>query len=254
MSLYDTHLPYYILSFLSSMPLRFLTLNTLELIIREMLRVFDIDVAVLGGGEPLLDESVLDVVNMLKEFSISVKVLTNGFYLREFIEKAKLDSKDAIIVSLKALDRDLYRTITGKHNDVVISNILHVVENSTVPLYIEVVHVPDLVDVPEIVHIAEWVKSLRRSVKLIIDAYVPVPGLSLRRPSEKDRLRVCEALSRVGVDFLYRGPDVRWRVWGGYVISRGVRIGFNEELNGNVHLVFPSLKISDVMSVPVSEK
>ncbi len=254
LSLYDTHLPRYILSILEKFPIRFLKEQDLKTLLRELTRVFDVNIAILGGGEPLLDRSVSRVIKILREYSINIGILTNGFYVKDLVEKTELSNKDFIVVSLKALSRDLYKAITGEYNDIVLSNIAYLIKHVRIPLYIEVVHVPELVDVDEIVRIARWARSLSSSVKLIIDAYVPVPGLRYRRPSQIDVVKICRHLSRMGITYLYRGVETNRYAHGGYVISRGVRIGFSDEVDGNIHLVFPVLKIKDVMSVPVSEK
>ncbi len=248
-SIYDTHLPNYIIKILENQEIKFLNLKDFEKLIQEVLNVFDVDVVSLGGGEPTIDKNLINVVNILKKHNLKIRLLTNAYLLNEeYIKKLVhhgFDENDIIIVSIKAIDSIKHKLITGIENSTVLSNVKKIY-GMGLNLIIETVYVPELLTVEDIVNLAKWIsENLNSEISLIIDPYVPIPKQSFRTPTLKE------------LDFLikhvreYLGSAVCRQLstefsHGGYVLCRGIKVGFNSKLIGNIHLVHPELTISKV--------
>lgn len=69
----------------------------------------------IGGGEPLLREDIIDVVQCFRKNDIRVRILTNGLLLKEdMIKKLKKVGVEDISISLDTLNPEKYQYITGK--------------------------------------------------------------------------------------------------------------------------------------------
>jgi len=85
-----------------------LPLNQL-LLSRENINSFNISRIVLSGGEPTLANNLLKIISYYKQFSLSIRLISNGISLTpKKVEKlSKLGIKE-FVISINALDYDLY--------------------------------------------------------------------------------------------------------------------------------------------------
>ncbi len=206
----------------------------------EILDTYNIDRIVLGGGEPLLDPNICHIIKLLRKSNASLVLLTNCYLLDDYVELPSLFNYDDIIVaSIKCIDPVKHREITGKSPRRALKNILMLYNKYTVNLKIETVFVPELVDVPDIVKLAEWIEKNMPDIELIIDMYIPVPGLPYRRPDEDDTRRLLDELSKVNIKISLRKPrQVQSR---GRVVYNGRLVMSNYKTDDIIHLVHPTI-------------
>jgi len=75
---------------------------------------FGIKTVKLTGGEPTLRRDLIQIIKLLKEIGIKeVSMTTNGVLLSNLAYKLKEAGLDRVNVSLHALDRELFKEITG---------------------------------------------------------------------------------------------------------------------------------------------
>ncbi len=244
LSIYDTHLPSYILNLLHKEELKFLKISEFEELIKELNKDFEINYAVLGGGEPSLDPNLPRIINFLKKYDIKVRMLTNGYLLNnnylDKLCKSKFDINDKIIISIKSIINDKHKLITGKDVDVVLSNVKSMY-NRKLSISIETVHIPQLNDFEDIEELAKWIsQNLDSEIELIIDPYVPIPKLEFRSPSPEERFKAYTYAKKWLNNVTYRLLKVDDRNGnGGYIVQKGIRIGWRERILGNIHLIYP---------------
>ena len=98
---------------------------------------------------------------------------------------------DEANISIKTLRDDIHLDHCGVPSSVVQSNVRTAYENG-VKLDASSVLIPGLIDVEEILRIAEFVSSVDDSIPYHIIGYIPVPGAPWRRPSFEE-IRRAEA-------------------------------------------------------------
>jgi len=246
-SIYDTHLPDYILKILEYREVEFLNLKDFEKLINEILNVFDINIVTLGGGEPTLDKNLPYVVKILKDYGLRIRLLTNAYLLNDYYVEKLLSygfsHDDHVVVSIKAIDPVKHKLITGIDNSKILSNVKKMY-NMKLNLIIETVYVPGLLTVNDIVNLAKWIsKNLKSEITLIIDPYIPVPNLPFRKPKPEGLHNVVKSARKYLHNVMSRQLSTNIR-FGGYVIHKGVKVGFNREILGNIHLIYPSINFA----------
>jgi len=246
LNIYDTHLPDYILKLLEKQNIQFLTISNLEKLIKDLVIEFDVKYAILGGGEPTIDKYLPEIVRILKSYNISIRLLTNAYLLSKDYLMKLIDNdfkiSDLIVVSIKALNPDKHRFITGIDNSKILENVKLMYELG-ISISIETVYVPELITFDDIVNLAKWIKeNLNHKIPLIIDPYVPIPELPYRKPTIKELNIIERICSKFLSNVIVRGLSLK-NEYGGYIIHKGVKIGWNSFLIGNVHLIYPTLNI-----------
>ncbi len=243
LSPYDTHLPREILTLLESRPIRPLNLENLKRLLSLVYDAFDVKTSVLGGGEPTIDRGLLRIIEFLKRRGTSIRLLTNGILLNVKSLKRVLNEDDVIIISVKALDRERYRRITGTDAlDKVLKNIYDAY-NAGLNIILEVVFARPLINIGDIIEIAKWISTcLDPNVMLIIDKYVPVPNVDLQRPNDMEVRSAYEGARAYLKNVIIR-PSKGNKTIGGYVVYNGVRVAWCWRCIGDIHLIYPPLPL-----------
>ena len=240
-SIYPMCLPGNVLKTLDGRPVTCLTLHGFNSVIKDLLRKHDVSNAILGGGEPLMHRSTVAVIRALKDFGLSLRLLTNGCYLGKYIQDLKASGfgvDDRVVVSIKAMDERKHEYITGAGNSVILRNVVEAYRRG-LNIVIETVYVPGLLTPREIEELALWVRSnLSGDTQLIIDPYVPIPQLKFRRPTPEEVAEVVRVASKHLRQVICRLP-AQGRERGGWIYSGEERITWSPHVLGNVYLVYP---------------
>jgi len=94
-----------------------LTKDELEHITDELIDIGVKGVEFSGGGEPLIDEEVKDIIIKLNNKEISTGVLTNGSFFSGEMQKTIIKNCSYIRVSLEAGSNDIFKRAKGITND-----------------------------------------------------------------------------------------------------------------------------------------
>jgi pyruvate formate lyase activating enzyme len=141
---------------------------------------------VISGGEPLVQEDIVDFIEKIKDLKFLVKIDTNGQFpekLRELLEEQLVDY---IAMDVKA-PRGKYRQLTGIDVDISrIEESINIIK-TTAPAYeFKTTFIPDFLIKEDIVEIAEWLngadayylqqfKIIKPLVSSTLEAAVPYP-------------------------------------------------------------------------------
>lgn len=129
------------------------------------------------GGEPLTNNNLPKVAEYAHEVLGATTVIghSNGSVrVPEYIDEAS--------ISIKAIDCGIHREYTGNPNDGVLTNFKDAYDRG-VKLKASTVLIPSLVTVEEVERIAEYIAWIDKEIPFHITAYMPVPGVNLRAPS-----------------------------------------------------------------------
>ncbi len=126
--------------------------------------------AFFGGGEPTIDGDLKPLIKRLKKERIEVWLVTNG----ELLDEELVDLVKGITFSIKALDDELHRRITGVSNRDALKNFKRFAK--TGKIVAETVYVKGLVECDEILKIARFIASLNPDIKFRIDPLVQNPA------------------------------------------------------------------------------
>jgi pyruvate formate lyase activating enzyme len=115
---------------------------------------------VISGGEPLIQEDIVDFIKRIKDLGLLVKIDTNGAFpekLRELLEKQLVDY---VAMDVKA-PREKYRLLTGIDVDLAkIDASINLIKTKA-PLYeFKTTFIPGFLKKEDIVEIAEWLKGI----------------------------------------------------------------------------------------------
>jgi pyruvate formate lyase activating enzyme len=118
-----------------------------------------IDGVVISGGEPLLQEDIIDFVKKIKDMKLLVKIDTNGTYpelLNELLEQKLVDY---IAMDVKA-PKNKYAQLTGVKTDLsAIEKSIYLLENKAPAYEFKTTLIPGLLTKEDIVEIAQWLKG-----------------------------------------------------------------------------------------------
>lgn len=76
----------------------------------------DLQTIRLTGGEPTLYKNIVPLIKKIHGLGPKIKLTTNGFLLKNFIDKLDGDELDSINISLDALDEDIFFKISKRRN------------------------------------------------------------------------------------------------------------------------------------------
>jgi len=142
---------------------------------------------VISGGEPLIQEDIVDFIEKIKDLEFLVKIDTNGQFpekLRELLEKQLVDY---IAMDVKA-PQGKYRQLTGI--DVDISKIdasINMIKTKAPAYEFKTTFIPDFLVKEDIVEIAKWLngadayylqqfKIIKPLVSSTLETAIPYPG------------------------------------------------------------------------------
>lgn len=123
-----------------------------------------------SGGEPLLQpEFLIDCLKKLKEIGLHTAIDTAGVGIGQYEEILKYT--DLVILDIKAIHEEDYKTITG-YSMKDFKNFIEIVKTLEVPLWIRQVIVPGMNDTKEnILELKEFVKQLPKVEKVELLPY-----------------------------------------------------------------------------------
>ncbi|KXB01817.1 hypothetical protein AKJ41_00160 [candidate division MSBL1 archaeon SCGC-AAA259O05] len=142
--------------------------------------------AVLGGGEPTVDENISNIVRILNENDTRTVLLSNGYFLDEEFSRKLISSglKEACI-SIKSIDEAMHRNYTSMDNKRVLNN-FKTLNDERITLRSESVLIPGLIGTNEIESVADFVSSVNPKIPFRIDPFKEVPSLDYRSPSTEE--------------------------------------------------------------------
>jgi len=220
LSIWDCHLPSDVASRLKFRG--FLTLEGLNNVVVELISKYGMKRAVLGGGEPTTDPNLAKILRVLKGLNLDIAVLTNACTINENVMKEFVDPHVTVIVSIKSIDPVKHEAYTGFPLRPVLDNLIKM-HDLNVKLLIETIAIPGFNDEYDIGELARFIASLDKSIPMIIDSFIPVPGAPWRRTTLSE-LERSEKAASIYLDNVYGR---------GKVIVEG--------LKGEVYLIFPEL-------------
>jgi pyruvate-formate lyase-activating enzyme len=132
-------------------------------------------------------------------FGCEVRLMTNGHILPD------LGGLDHASVSIKAFDDALHRDYTGKSNRKTLANFRYLHEKG-VELSSSSVLIPGWIDGAEIAAIARFIASVDRDIPYRIIGYMPVEGLSCRRPTPTELEEAAAAARKCLSHVVYSDP------------------------------------------------
>lgn len=123
-----------------------------------------------SGGEPLLQpEFLIDCLKKLKEIGLHTAIDTAGVGIGQYEEILKYT--DLVILDIKAIHEEDYKTITG-YSMKDFKNFIEIVKTLEVPLWIRQVIVPGMNDTKEnILELKEFVKQFPKVEKVELLPY-----------------------------------------------------------------------------------
>jgi len=144
-----------------------------------VLSSFKVEQLVILGGEPLACEGIEELVTFAKEMGAHVRIAHSNLSIAPPI------GIDEIGVSLRAITKRKHLQLTGAPNTTVLANVFKVYDRG-VKMSFTTMLVPDLVDLDEVDKMAEFIAGVDTNLPLHISAFIPVPGTSLRRPTDEE--------------------------------------------------------------------
>ena len=142
-----------------------LALGTAELFPKDEILSFlskrkeQLEGVVISGGEPLLQEDIVDFVERIKNLRLLVKIDTNGAFpgkLGELLEKQLVDY---IAMDVKAPKRK-YRELVGVDVDIPkIEASIDLIKNKAPAYEFKTTFIPGLLKKEDIVEIAKWIEG-----------------------------------------------------------------------------------------------
>ncbi len=94
--------------------LKALTVEELTKIIFQLHHTLDLETIRLTGGEPTLYANIIPLIEQLIPFGVKIKLTTNGFLLKNLLQKLPYKVFDSINVSVDALDEELFFKISKR--------------------------------------------------------------------------------------------------------------------------------------------
>ncbi len=132
----------------------------------------------LGGGEPTIDPSLIDLMELLKKNGIKINILTNGENLNEKI----VYLADRIAFSIKTLDSKKNIDITGRDNKKSLENLEKLVNEK---FSFETVYSEPIIGCQNAIEISEYISKFLKNPVLRIDMMIEVSP-RFPRPDEND--------------------------------------------------------------------
>ena len=163
-----------------------------------------------SGGEPLLQaEFVSELFAKCKELGIHTALDTGGFFAQSELDKV-LPHTDLVMFSLKAVDEEVHRQLTGKDNVLVLQNLFHAA--SQTQLVLRYVVIPGVNESDsDLSKLAAIIKQLPPTVKIDLLPYhtmgktkwqalkIPYKLNSVPDASQSDMQRVRDFFANAGI-------------------------------------------------------
>jgi pyruvate formate lyase activating enzyme len=145
---------------------------------------------VITGGEPLLQEDIVDFITTVKDLGYKVKVDTNGAFpdrLRTLIDNNILDY---VSMDVKA-PKEKYGRVAGTNVDIsAIEKSIDIVKNSGLDYEFRVTVVPGLLEKEDILELSKWLEGSQKFFLQQFKSDTPLVSSSLQgvKPYPKEYL------------------------------------------------------------------
>lgn len=163
-----------------------------------------------SGGEPLLQaDFVRELFTKCKEVGVHTALDTGGFVAQAELDKV-LPHTDLVMFSLKAVDEEVHRQLTGKDNVLVLQNLFHAA--SQTQLVLRYVVIPGVNESDsDLSKLAAIIKQLPPTVKIDLLPYhtmgktkwqalkIPYKLNSVPDASQSDMQRVRDFFANAGI-------------------------------------------------------
>ena len=144
----------------------------------------------ISGGEPLLQDDIVDFTKKVKKLGYLIKIDTNGTFpekLKELIDKKCVDY---VSMDVKA-PKDKYNALTGvKTNIKKIEKSIEIIKKTAPNYEFKTTFVPDLLKKEDILKIAKWLEGAETYFLQQFKTNVPLVSSSLenKKPYPKEYL------------------------------------------------------------------
>lgn len=145
---------------------------------------------VITGGEPLMQDDIVEFIEKIKKIGYLIKIDTNGMYpekLKELIDKKLVDY---IAMDVKA-PKKKYENLTGIKTDIKkIEKSIEIIKNSDVDYEFRTTFTPDFLTSEDILDIAKWLKGAKKFYLQQFKTDIPLISAKLIKaaPYEKEEL------------------------------------------------------------------
>lgn len=152
------------------------------------------------GGEPTKDpDYLLSLVRGLRGLGVNkIGISTNGHMLdRDLVDMLKSLSVDYIKLDLKAYTEGVHRWYTGESN-INTLRAVRLLHDYGMNFYIRTIFIPDVVDVPEIEKIAEFLSGIDKNILYRLYQFAPeqLEVKITRSPREEEMLKASDAAKK----------------------------------------------------------
>lgn len=121
-----------------------------------------LDGVVICGGEPTLNDDLLNLCKKIKEFGFSVKLDTNGYRPQVIEDLIRHRAIDYVAMDIKA-SKERYQEVVGIKLDIKkIEQSVDLLKKEKVDYEFRTTLVPDLVEEKDILEIANWISPAKR--------------------------------------------------------------------------------------------
>jgi len=128
------------------------------------------------GGEPMTCPDLDVIVSSVKKNEAKVRIAhSNGSILPP-------EGVDEIGISLRAFSKRKHQQLTGTTNTKVLGNI-YSIHDRGVRMQVSTILIPQIVGTDEVDKIASFLADVDPALPFHISSYLPVPGISWRRPT-----------------------------------------------------------------------
>lgn len=138
------------------------------------------------GGEPLTCADLDVMVSEAKACGAWVKIAhSNASFMPP-------EGVDEMGISLRAISKRKHQQLTGVSNTKVLGNV-YAIRDRGVELEVSTILIPEVVDADEIGKIAEFLAEVDEEIPLHITAFLPVPGITWRGPTDGEMAMAMQA-------------------------------------------------------------
>ena len=152
---------------------------------------------VVSGGEPLLQEDIVDFVEKVKKLDYLIKIDTNGMFpdkLKELIDKKLIDY---IAMDIKA-PKNKYSILAGVNVTIKkIEQSIDLIKNNAPDYEFRTTFVPELLKKEDIIEIAKWLKGANKFFLQQFKINPPLFSSKLENTSPYDKDYLNETLDEL---------------------------------------------------------
>ena len=150
--------------------------KTFSRLLEEIIKCNVERVVLSGWGEPLLHKEIINYIYELKEARVSsIALNTNGTLLSEYVDSL-ITYIDEFIISIDAVNKDLYRTIRQGDFSDVLNGIIKLNKyriRKIMKPALTLLFTANLINIKELINVVKFAKNVGAN-KLIISNFIPI--------------------------------------------------------------------------------